>query len=85
MYSFRHMAQFVVAGDDDARLAPVLAQIYPNVHVKAWTGLYFVSDSVATASEVGQKLGITNGRCGRVIVTSMVGYWGWGPRSVWEW
>lgn len=79
------MAQFVVTGRDEERLAPAIAEAYPDDHIKVWDGLWLVSDDGATAQQVCQKLGATEGQRGSVIVTSINGYYGYAPKNVWEW
>ncbi len=78
------MAQFVVAGDNDSRLGAAVAHTYPEDHIKVWTGLYLVS-AEATAQQVSERLGVTNGQIGRAVVTSINGYFGYAPKNVWEW
>lgn len=85
MYSSRYMAQFVVAAVNDASVGSAIQAAYPNNHIKVWDGLWLVSDEVATAQEVSSKLGATDGRHGRVVITSINGYYGWAPKDIWEW
>jgi hypothetical protein len=85
MYSSRYMAQFVVAGRDEEKLAPAIEQAYPNDSIKVWTGLWLVSDESSTAQEVCTKLDTASGRRGSVIVTSINGYYGFASKNIWEW
>lgn len=79
------MAQFVVAAQDEAKIAPAIQAIYPSDHIKVWDGLWLVSDESATAEQVSDKLGIRNGARGLAIVASINGYYGYASKNVWEW
>lgn len=85
MYSSRYMAQFVVAAKEEARLAPVVASVYPNDNLKVWTGIWLVSDEGVTAQDVCRKLGANEGQYGSVIVTLIGGYYGYAGKNIWEW
>lgn len=79
------MPLFVVVGEDEAKIAPALSRVYPEDHIKVWTGFWFVSDN-ATAQKIGEKIGSADGTLGRIFIATFGGaYHGWGPKNVWEW
>jgi hypothetical protein len=79
------MAQFAVICKEDEKASLAITGAYPSDSIKAWPGLWFVSDEAATAQQVSTKLGTANGGMGTVIVLSISGYHGFAPKNIWEW
>jgi hypothetical protein len=67
-------------------LATAIATTYPESQLQATPegSLYFVSDS-GTAKDVSDKIGVSAGTFGSVIVLAVSGYFGRAPMNIWEW
>jgi hypothetical protein len=66
-------------------LAGTLATAYPNDWIQVPDSpLYFVW-AAGTAKDVSDKIGITSGNLGPVVVLAVSGYYGRAPMNIWEW
>jgi hypothetical protein len=79
------MAIFAIsAPSSNMKIGPAIAGLFPNDHLQAWQGQWFVSAS-GTAHEIAMKLNVAEGAVGTVIVLSVSNYWGRANPEVWEW
>jgi hypothetical protein len=76
----------IVSFASNEPLTTAIATTYPENHLQAAPDgtLYFVSDS-GTAKDVSDKIGVTAGTFGSVIVLAVSGYFGRAPMNIWEW
>jgi hypothetical protein len=72
---------------DNQPLTAAIATHYPNnsfLQATPDARLYFVSDA-GTAKDVSDKIGVSDGALGSVVVLAVSGYFGRAPMNVWEW
>jgi hypothetical protein len=76
----------LISFEPNKPLADMLVTTYPGGFFQADSDmrLFFVSDS-GTAKDVSDKLEITSGSFGSVIVLAVSGYYGRAPMNIWEW
>jgi len=76
----------IVSLADNPPLASAIATAYPNDYIQAAPDgrLHFVSDT-GTAKDVSDKIGVSEGTVGSVIVLAVSGYYGRAPMNIWEW
>jgi hypothetical protein len=72
---------------ENKALSEAISANYPDndfLQATPDTRLYFVTDS-GTAKDVSDRLGISDGAFGSVVVLAVSGYFGRAPINVWEW
>jgi hypothetical protein len=78
----------VISVSDNAKLVTALEANFPGDYIKVGSTEYFVAappKSVATAKDLSDKLGITDGTNGIGIVLNTAGYYGRAAPNIWEW
>ena len=78
------MPLFSICGVEDEKIHKAVERAYPKDHIKVWPGFWFVVDE-ATTQQVSDKLRISDGSLGQVVVNAVTSYWGYGPKNLWEW
>jgi hypothetical protein len=83
------MALFIiVAIDSAAALEAKIQQLYPNDYYEIAQGKWFVVSPMVTAKQLSAHLEITPSPPAegmRAVVVSVRGYFGRGPKDMWEW
>ena len=85
------MALFVVMAFSDTvtQVAAKVQQKFPNDFYQIEPGKWFVSSALVTAKQVSDDLEITvpddTNATTRGVVVAVRGYYGRGPRDMWEW
>ncbi|MGO8802277.1 hypothetical protein [Candidatus Binatus sp.] len=74
-----------VPPDEEELLQTNLVASYPDKHLQAASGLWFVALPLGTAKDVSDKIGLTEGKIKSGLVTSIGGYYGRLSPYVWEW
>lgn len=79
------MNVFVVfkVSDHDKMDAAIKKQ-YPGDHLKLQTDEWLLADS-ATAKDVSDKIGATDGSSGSAIIFKMDSYYGRAATDIWDW
>jgi hypothetical protein len=73
----------VIAPNDDGRLALAVQNKFPR-HYKFGPGQYVVNGVGPTAQSVANEIA-PQGEVGTFVVFSVVGFWGWHDKPLWEW
>ena len=74
-----------VPPDEEELLQANLISLYPEKHLQAAPGLWFVSAPNGTAKDVSDKIGLTEGKIKSGFVASVGGYYGRLAPYIWEW
>jgi len=79
----------IVGATEPAKLAAALNANFPANYIKIPPGenyLVAVSPKIAaTAKEVSDRLGITDGSNGSAVILNVAGYYGRSSPQIWEW
>lgn len=76
----------IVSTSDPAKIRTVLNNKFAENHIQLPRGSgWLVFAPNATAQEVSNQLGVSEGESGTGIVFAIAGYWGRAPTNVWEW
>jgi hypothetical protein len=73
----------VIAPSDDGRLALNIPAKFPRYY-KFGPGQYVVNAVGPTAQTVSDRIS-TTGDMGYFVVFSVIGFWGWHDKQLWEW
>jgi hypothetical protein len=66
-------------------VAEAIRTRFPNDHYALGNNEWLVASNGVTSKEIGDVLGISDGRNGYGIVVAMNSYWGWATNNIWEW
>ena len=75
----------VPAASYDLRLASAILAKYPSAFMQIAPGQWLVSAKAATAQDISNQLGISDGTNGSGIVFAISGYYGRAVTNIWEW
>ena len=79
------MATYVILLDEPNEVAEqaIKAQ-FPHDHYQLSDKNWLVS-GLGTTKEISDRLGVSKGEAGKVVILAVNGYFGWHQASVWEW
>lgn len=75
----------VIASTANQRLGEALSAEFPNENMEFAPGQFVVSANHVGSEDLSRKIGIQDGAFGNVVVFTVVGYWGFHSKSLWEW
>ena len=74
----------VIASKDQPGLGNAITGSFPK-HLNFGPGQWVVSADGLTAPQVAEKLGVSKGALGQVVVFTVANHWGYHRKDLWEW
>ena len=79
------MTFFMVSGQNEEKLETAIKTHHPENARRIGNGQWIISATGTTTKELSDKLGLSEGLAGKVLVTSFASYYGWHDPDLWEW
>lgn len=75
----------IIAPVYNEQLETAVQQQFPDRWYKIAPGQYLVSVERTTSGQIMEKLNVSGGSRGRVLIMRLVNYTGWHAKDMWEW